>query len=114
MLILTLITTIGVSSFFSALNVKYRDVRYALPFLVQSLLFITPVIYPVSLVPADWQWVLFLNPLTGVIEVMRATLLLDGYNNWDNFAISAVSGTAILLFGLWYFRKSEREFADII
>ena len=99
--------------FLAALNVKYRDVREALPFFIQMLLFITPVIYPATFIPDSWRWVLFLNPMTGVITVMRNSLFggaLDG----GLVGISIASTLVLLVVGLVYFNRSERRFADVI
>src|SRR6266850_2015032 len=74
LIVLTTLFSLGVGIWFSALNVRYRDVRYALPFLIQVWFFVSPIIYPSSLVPEEWRWVLSLNPLTGLVESFRASL----------------------------------------
>jgi lipopolysaccharide transport system permease protein len=114
MLFVSFIAASGLGMFLSALNVKYRDVRQALPFFIQTLLFITPVIYPVSMVPERFQWLLYLNPMTGVITVMRSTLLHEGAVDWGLVGISVMSAGTLLIGGLIYFKRKEREFADII
>jgi lipopolysaccharide transport system permease protein len=114
MLLMSILTVLGVGSFMAALNVRYRDVGQALPFVVQVLLFLTPVIYPVSSVPERLQWVLFLNPMAGVIEVMRATLLSYGQVNYAHITLSVASCLVILVFGIWFFKKQEKIFADVI
>jgi lipopolysaccharide transport system permease protein len=114
MLFVSFIAASGLGMFLSALNVKYRDVRQALPFFIQTLLFLTPVIYPVSMVPERFQWLLYLNPMTGVITTMRATLLHEGVIDWSLVSISIVSALALFVLGFVYFKRREREFADII
>lgn len=114
LLVITVFTTLGLGWFFAAVNVKYRDVRYALPFFIQLLIFITPVIYPVSIVPKAYQWILSLNPMTGVIETFKAGFLGTMPINWLGLGISAAVSIIFLIFGLFYFLKTEETFADII
>jgi lipopolysaccharide transport system permease protein len=114
MLLITFITVLGLGSLTAALNVRYRDVSQALPFIMQVLLFLTPVIYPVSSLPENLQWILFLNPITGVIEVMRATLLGLGDINIFHIAISISSSLALLIVGIRVFKREERIFADVV
>jgi lipopolysaccharide transport system permease protein len=94
--------------------VKYRDVRQALPFFIQTMLFLTPVIYPVTMVPTRFQWILYLNPMTAVVTVMRDGLLRAGTINWSLVGVSTLSAFAMLAVGFVYFRLQERKFADII
>ena len=113
-LLLALITALAVSLFLSALNVKYRDVRYTVPFLIQFCMYASPVVYPVSIIPAQWRLLYSLNPLVGVIESFRWALLGKGS---PDFSIMVVSGTVVvvlLLGGIIYFKKMERTFADVI
>jgi lipopolysaccharide transport system permease protein len=111
-LLLTLLAA-GVGMWMSALNVKYRDVRYALPFLIQLWMFATPIIYPASIVPAKWRWVLALNPLTGIIEGFRSALFARPVD-WTALALStAVTGMA-LVYAAYAFRRTESRFADVI
>jgi len=114
LLLITISTSLGLGWFFAALNVKYRDVRYALPFFIQLLIFITPVIYPVSIVPKAYQWLLSLNPMTGVIETFKSVFLGTMPINWPGLGISVVISIIFLLFGLIYFLKTEKVFADVI
>jgi lipopolysaccharide transport system permease protein len=97
----------------SALNVKYRDVRYALPFLLQLWMFATPVIYPSSLMPERWRWVLAVNPLTGLIEGFRASLLGRPLM-WGALGYSAAITVLVVVYAALYFRHTERHFADIV
>ncbi|HEX8098374.1 MAG TPA: ABC transporter permease, partial [Pyrinomonadaceae bacterium] len=103
-LLLTLLA-LGVGMWMSALNVKYRDVRYALPFLVQLWLFASPVIYPASMVPEKWRWVLAVNPLTGIIENFRAAVLGRKPFDWPSLAVSTVVTLVVLLYSAYTFRR---------
>jgi lipopolysaccharide transport system permease protein len=112
-LLLVVITTLGVGTFFAALNVKYRDVRSALPFLIQILFFMTPVIYPVSLIPERFRDLIYLNPMSGALNTVKSGLFHQPVD-WQGFWISCVSALALLIIGLWYFKRTEKGFADII
>ncbi len=114
LLIFSLITTLGLGLFLAALNVRFRDVRYLLPFFLQMLLFLTPVIYPVSSVPAKFQWILFLNPMAGIVSLARYLILGIGSLDWNHIAISGIAAILIFLIGLIVFTRSERSFADIL
>jgi lipopolysaccharide transport system permease protein len=96
----------------SALNVKYRDIKFALPFLIQLWFFASPVIYPTSLVPERWRWVLALNPMTGIIEGFRVALFGRTSFDWRAIAISAVITCVLLAYAVWTFRRMEKTFAD--
>jgi lipopolysaccharide transport system permease protein len=113
LVVLTSLLAIGCGMWMSALNVKYRDIRYALPFLIQLGLFVTPIIYPLSMVPEKWRWLLMLNPLTGQIEAYRSAFFGQQFN-WLALGISAVITVAILLFAAYDFKKMERSFADVV
>jgi lipopolysaccharide transport system permease protein len=113
MLLVSFIAASGAGMFLAALNVKYRDVREALPFFIQLLIFLTPVIYPATFVPESWRWVLFLNPMTGVITTMRLTLF-GGELELGLLAISLVSALVMFAVGFAYFSSTERRFADVI
>jgi lipopolysaccharide transport system permease protein len=108
-----ILTALGVGTCLAALNVAYRDFRYVVPFLVQLWLFATPVVYPASLVPQQWQWTLYLNPMAGVIEGFRATFL-DRPFDIVGMLISLLIAAALFVAGVAYFEKVERGFADII
>lgn len=105
---------LGVGMIFAALNVKYRDVKYALPFAVQIWLFVTPIIYPTSLVPERYRFLVALNPLTGLIEAFRSSLLPTRHVDWSLLGMSVAVTAGLLLVGAVYFRKAEREFADLV
>src|SRR5262249_24503206 len=112
-ILLTTLLALGVGMWTSALNVKYRDVRHALPFVVQLWMFATPIIYPSSIVPTRWRWVLALNPLTGIIEGYRASRFGLGLN-WPTLVISTSITVAVLLCSTYIFRRMERSFADMV
>jgi len=103
----------GIGFWFSAINVKYRDVRYAVPFFIQLLIFITPVIYPVS-IAGKYTWLLSLNPMTGFIEAHRAMILGHQIINVQLIGISIILTLLIFVTGLMYFKFVERYFADVI
>ncbi|MBG9389074.1 ABC transporter permease [Caenimonas aquaedulcis] len=106
-------TALGVGTLLSALTVAYRDFTHLTPFLVQIWLYVTPVIFPVSIVPPRWQWLLYLNPMSGLVEGFRAAFLGRPF---DLLGLSISFATAIAVFalGVSYFEKVERRFADII
>ena len=107
--------SMGAGLWLAALNVKYRDFRYVVPFIVQFGLYISPVGFSSSIVPQQWRWLYSLNPMVGVIDGFRWAILGGGSNlDWLGFTLSV--GLVALLFasGVWYFRKVERTFADVI
>jgi lipopolysaccharide transport system permease protein len=111
--VLALMAALAVGLWLSALNVRYRDVRYTIPFLAQFWLFVTPVAYSSSLVPAEWQVLYGINPMVGVVNGFRWALL--GKTPPDPMLLVSVMATAVLLTGgLFYFRRMEKSFADII
>jgi lipopolysaccharide transport system permease protein len=114
LLFMTIFSTLGISLLFASINVKYRDVRFILPFFIQLLLFITPVIYPVSIISERYRWILGLNPMSGIIDTARAGILGVGQIDWSLLGISALSMIFYCLIGVFYFKKVERYFADII
>src|SRR5215470_17529645 len=113
LIVLTTLLAIGIGMWTSALNVKYRDIRYALPFAIQLLMFATPIIYPVSLLPARWRWAFNINPLTGIIEGFRASFFGRPFN-WPALAISSAITLALLVYAAYHFKRMERTFADIV
>lgn len=114
LVLLTTLLALGVGMWLSALNVKYRDVRYAIPFLMQLWMFASPIIYPVSLLPEKWRWVLVLNPLTGIITNFRIALFANQSFNWKSLGISAAITAFVLVYSSYSFRRMERHFADIV
>jgi lipopolysaccharide transport system permease protein len=104
----------GVVLFLSALNVAYRDVRYVLPFLTQLWLFATPVAYPASLLPERWRWVYALNPMVSVVEGFRWALLGTSVLDRAMLSASLFATVVAVVLGVWYFRRVETSFADVI
>ena len=113
-IVLAIATSLGVGLWLSALNVRYRDVRYTISFLVQVWLFATPVAYSSSLVPARWRALYGLNPMAGVVEGFRWALLGKNEGPGALLAISIVVVVLILIGGLYYFKRMEAEFADVV
>ena len=113
-LLVMVVATTGAGALATAVNAQYRDVRYVIPFVVQTGLFLSPVIYPLSVVPERLRLVLAINPMTGVIESMRAMLLGTGPLPWDVLAVSALSAVVLAIAGLTYFRHVEQLFADVV
>ena len=113
LLLITFLAAFGGGLFLSAMNVKYRDVRYVLPYFIQMMLFITPVIYPPS-VAGVYSWILAINPMTGVIRGARGALLGTEPVNWALIEISAIAVLILLVVGFIFFKKTERYFADVI
>jgi lipopolysaccharide transport system permease protein len=114
LVVLAALLAIGVGMWLSALNVKYRDIRYAIPFLVQIWMFASPIIYPASMLPAKWQWLFMLNPLTGIIQNFRIALFGSQSFEWTSLLISVAITLAVLVYSAFSFRRMERHFADII
>ena len=112
--LLTIITALGVGLWLSALNVKYRDVRYTMSFLVQFWLFATPVAYSSNLIPEKWRIVYGLNPMAGVVEGFRWALLGNAPPSGRMLWVSIGVVIVVLVGGLYYFRRMEQEFADIV
>jgi lipopolysaccharide transport system permease protein len=112
-IVLALMTSLGVGLWLSAINVKYRDIRYVIPFLIQLWLFASPVVYSSSLLPSRWQAIYGLNPMAGVIEGFRWSLLGTKPPS-SLITISVLIVVVILISGAFYFRRSEKIFADVI
>ena len=108
------ILALGASLILATLNVRFRDVKYAIPFLLQMWMFLTPIIYPVSIIPERWRPLLLLNPMGGVVDAFRATALTGRTFDWGTLGAGLGVGLLVLLIGLRYFTKAEREFADVI
>jgi lipopolysaccharide transport system permease protein len=114
LIVLLLACSLGVSLILAALNVKYRDVKYVIPFAIQFLLFATPVIYPLSMIPAQYQTVMALNPLSGIIEAFRTSLVPNKHVDWSLLGLSALLSLTVFITGTLYFRNTERTFADMV
>jgi len=113
-LLLAVGAALGVGLWLSALNVQYRDVRYTIPFLTQFWLFLTPVAYPSTLVPVSWRALYGLNPMAGVVEGFRWALLGKTEGPGALLAVSVAITIVILVGGLYYFRRMEKTFADVV
>jgi len=113
-LLLALSTALAVGLWLSALNVKYRDVGHTIPLLTQLWMFASPVAYPISLVPSEWRLLYSINPMVGVIEGFRWSLLGKEQPDFLVIAVSATVVMAILFSGVFYFKRMERTFADIV
>ena len=121
-LLLALLTTLGSGLWFSALNVRYRDVKHLLPFVLQIWMYLTPVVYGTDLIPARLHWLLALNPMTGVVSGFRWAILGIQMNEIQTFRsaegplfmLSILISLVVLVSGLLYFRNTESTFADII
>lgn len=111
--IITLGSALGLGLFLAALNVKYRDIKYILPYFIQIMFFVTPIVYPAD-IAGRYSWVLSINPMTGAIKALRSALFNDVPMPWFQLGIAAIVCLMIFLFGLYYFRKTEEYFADII
>jgi len=113
-LLLALVTALTVSLFLSALNVRYRDVRHAIPFFIQFWMYASPVVYSVSLIPERWRLLYSLNPMVGVIEGFRWALLGKASPDFEVMAMSAAVVLVLFFGGIVYFKRMERTFADIV
>ncbi len=114
LVILLVLLSLSLGVFLAALNVKYRDFRYAIPFAIQLLLFATPIIYPVSMVPEKFRWLVALNPLSGVIEAFRYALVPSSAINWQMLGFSIGITAVLFVAGVAYFKRGEKAFADIV
>ncbi len=114
LIIFSAINAAGLGFLLSSINVKYRDVRFIVPFFVQVLFYVSPVIYPSSMIPAKYEWISFLNPMAAVISLARSSILGSDQIALTNLAISAVVSLVIFILGLIYFRKTEKFFADVL
>ncbi len=113
-LLLMVILTLGAGMLLAAMSVKYRDIKYVLPFVIQLMLFATPIIYPASVVPVRFRPFLALNPIWGMVDSFRACVLPGEPFDFKLLAISIGVSLVVFVAGLYYFRKSERSFADVI
>jgi lipopolysaccharide transport system permease protein len=108
------VTALGLGLILTSLNVKFRDVRYILPFFIQLLLFLSPVIYPITIVGERNKFILALNPITSAVDIVRFSFAKNSQFFPDLLIISILSSIVILFTGLWYFRRTEQFFADIV
>ncbi len=113
-LAMAFLTALGVSLFLTAVNVRYRDVPYAIPFVMQIWLFLSGVVYAINALPEKWQWVLALNPMTAVIAGFQWGVIGTGPPELGKTLVSMAATVVFIVVGLWYFRRSEPSFADTI
>ena len=109
-----ILLALGLGMVFSSLNVKYRDIKYTIPFLIQLGLFVTPIIYPISILPEKYKIFVALNPMTGIIEAFRSTVIPNKHIDILLLLYSVIVSLFIFLLGLMYFKKTEKEFADLV
>ena len=114
LVILLVLLSLSLGVFLAALNVKYRDFRYAIPFAIQLLLFATPIIYPASMIPEKFRWLVALNPLSGVIEAFRYALVPSSAIDWELLGFSIGITAVLFVAGVAYFKRAEKVFADIV
>jgi len=114
LVLLATLLALGVGMWLSALNVKYRDIRYAIPFLIQLWMFASPIIYPESMLQGKMRYILRVNPLTGIVENFRVALFGHSNFHWQSLGISAAITLFILIYSAYSFRRMERSFADIV
>jgi lipopolysaccharide transport system permease protein len=114
LILMAMATALGAGLWLSALNVQYRDIRYTTSFLIQFWFFATPVVYPSSLVPGMWRFFYGLNPMVGVVEGFRGALLGKGQIIGPMFIVSIIVIAFLLITGIFYFRRMEKGFADVV
>ncbi len=107
-------TALGIGTWLAAMNVRFRDVRYVVPFMIQLWMFVTPVVYPSSLVKEPWRTIYGLNPMAGVIDGFRWALLGTPAPPTSMLAVSTLTASALMMSGLYYFRRMESSFADLV
>jgi homopolymeric O-antigen transport system permease protein len=112
--VLAVLVALALGIWLAALNVRYRDVRYAIPFLIQIWMLATPIAYPAALVPERWRSFYALNPMVGIVEALRWSLFGDRPFPAAMLGVSSLTCLVILYTGIWYFRRTERTFADIV
>lgn len=105
---------LSVGLWLGPINVRFRDVKHTLPFLIQVWMYASPIIYPLSLIPFEWRWAYSLNPMVGVIEGFRWAAFGHSHPDWTALAIGLLIISALLLGGLIFFKRMERSFADVI
>jgi lipopolysaccharide transport system permease protein len=113
-LVLAVVSATGVGLWLSALNVQYRDIRYVVPFLTQFWMYATPIAYSSELIPEKWRWLYSLNPMTGVVEGFRWAMLGKSALDLPSLLVSAAAVGVIFITGLYYFKRVESGFADVI
>ena len=112
LIVLTVIATLGLSYILAALTVTYRDVRFVIPFMLQLMMYGSPVVYSVHIFPHRYRWLLALNPMAGIIDGYRSAILGTPWN-YTTLGVSSAVAVALFVYGVYYFRKTERTFADL-
>lgn len=110
--LLTILAVLGMGYLLAALTLSYRDFRFVIPFMLQAMMYVSPVVYPVSMVPAKYQWILALNPMAGIIDAHRSAILGKPWN-FTTLGVSTASAILVFVMGIYYFRRTEKYFADI-
>jgi lipopolysaccharide transport system permease protein len=113
LMLLTILTATGVGCWLAAIYIQYRDVRHIVPFIVQIWMYISPVVYPLSLVPERYRTLYALNPMAGIIQTFRVVLLRTGSVPWDLLGISTIVALSLFVTGALYYRRTEHLFADV-
>jgi lipopolysaccharide transport system permease protein len=113
-LLITIISSSGLGLLLASINVKYRDVRYILPYFLQMMIFVTPVIYPLGIMRPSFQTIVSLNPMAGVIDGLRSSLVTGQIVNSSALTLAFVSSIGLFLLGIIYFRKTQAFFADLL
>jgi len=113
MILLTVLLALDFSIWLAGLTVKYRDIRHALPFVLQLWMFVTPIVYPLVVVPERWRWAMYLNPMTGIVEGIRSSLTGHRFD-WVAIAISTTITLVMLPLSIKAFQRIEKSFADLI
>ncbi len=113
-ILLLVVHATGVGLWLSALNLKYRDVRHIIPFVTQLWFFLSPVVYPTTLIPENWRWLYGVNPMAGVIRGIRWSVLGSSASLGLWLSVSVVVAVVVLMTGLYYFRRMEKDFADFV
>ena len=113
LILMTIVLAFEFALLLSALTVKYRDIRHALPFVLQLWMFLTPVVYPLSVVPEKWRWLMYINPITGIVEGTRSVFTAQHFN-WMALVFTTVAMVVMLIWSVHTFRRIEKSFADLI
>jgi lipopolysaccharide transport system permease protein len=114
LVLLLTVFALSIGLWLSALNVKYRDVRHATPFILQMWMFASPVIYPPTLVPVRWRWMLIMNPMTGIIDGFRSAILGQKSFDWNELSVAVGITLVLLIYSAYSFKRMEKTFADLI
>jgi lipopolysaccharide transport system permease protein len=114
LMVVAALLALSIGLWLGPINVRFRDIKHTLPFIIQIWMYASPIVYPLSMVPPDWQWLYSLNPMVGVIEGFRWAVFDQGQPNFTALGMSAIIIVFLLAGGLVFFRRMERTFADVI